>query len=89
MSKAAERVVNAIFTSRLHYCNSLLAGLTVQDFTCVQRLQNAAAKCVLMRSLDFSAKDMLCELHWCVNECIINCYYSLTKLLMVLPMNTL
>ena len=59
----AERVVNAIFTSRLDYCNSLLAGLTVQDFTRLQRLQNAAARCVLMRPRDLSATDM-CELHW-------------------------
>ena len=62
--QVAERVVNAIFTSRLDYCNSLLAGLTVQDFTRLQRLQNAAARCVLMRPRDFSATDMLCELHW-------------------------
>ena len=53
--QVAERVVNAIFTSRLDYCNSLLAGLTVQDFTRLQRLQNAAARCVLMRPR---------ELHW-------------------------
>ena len=62
--QVAERVVNAIFTSRLDYCNSLLAGLTEQDFTRLQRLQNAAARCVLMRPRDFSATDMLCELHW-------------------------
>ena len=30
----------------------------------MQRLQNAAARCVLMRPRDFSATDMLCELHW-------------------------
>ena len=58
-----ERVVNAIFTSRLDYCNYLLAGLTVQDFTRLQRLHNAAARCVLMRPLDSSAKYMLCDLH--------------------------
>ena len=59
--------VNAIFTystSRLDYCNSLLAGLTVQNFTRLKRLQSASARCVLMRPRDFSAKDMLCELHW-------------------------
>ena len=61
---AAERVANAIFTSRLEYCNSLLAGLTVQEFTRLQRIQNAAARCVLMRPRDFSATDMLCERHW-------------------------
>ena len=62
--QVAERVVNAIFTSRLDYCNSLLAGLTVQDFTRLQILQNTAARCVLMRPRDLSATDMLCELHW-------------------------
>ena len=61
--QVAERVVNAIFTSRLDYCNSLLAGLTVQDFTRLQRLHNPAARCVLMRTLDSSVKYMLCDLH--------------------------
>ena len=56
--------MNAIFTSRRDYSNSLLAGLTVQDFTRLQRLQNAAARCVLMRPRSFSATYMLCELHW-------------------------
>ena len=56
--------MNAIFTSRLDYCDFLLAGLTVQDFTRLKRLQNAAARCVLMRPRDFSATDKLCELHW-------------------------
>ena len=36
--RVADRVMNAIFTSRLDYCNSLLAGLTVQDFTRLKRL---------------------------------------------------
>ena len=58
----AERVVNAIFTSRLDYCNYLLADLTIQDFTRLQRLQNTAARCVLMRPWDFSTTDLLCEL---------------------------
>ena len=34
-----ERVVNATFTSRLDYGNYLLDGLTVQDFTRLQRLR--------------------------------------------------
>ena len=37
--QVAERVVNVIFTSRIDYCNSLLAGLTVEDVTLLQRLQ--------------------------------------------------
>ena len=78
-------MVNAIFTSRLDYCNSLMAGLTVQDFTRLQILQNGAARCVLMRPRDFSATDMLCELHWLpvCKRVFINCCYSLTKLLIV------
>ena len=62
--QVAERVVNVFFTSRLDYCNSLLAGLTVKDFTHLERLHNAAARCVLMRPRDVSATDMLCESHW-------------------------
>ena len=42
--QVAERVVNALFTSRLDYCNSLLACVTVHNFTRLQRLQNAAAR---------------------------------------------
>ena len=59
--EVAERVVNAIFTSRLDYCNSLLTGLTVQDCTHLKRLQNTTARYVLMRPRNFSVKDMLRE----------------------------
>ena len=62
--RVAERVENSILTSRLDYCNSLLAGLTVRDFTRLRRLQNAAARYVLMRPRDFSATDMLREQLW-------------------------
>ena len=62
--QVAERVEGAIFTSRLDYCNYVLAGLTVQDFIPLQRLQNAAERFVLMRPRDFSTTNMLCELHW-------------------------
>ena len=62
--QVAERVVNAIFTSKLDYCKFSVTGLTVQDFTRLQRLQNTAARCVLMSPRDSSDKDMLRELHW-------------------------
>ena len=41
--QVAGRVVNAIFTSRQDYCNSLLAGLF---FTRLQRLQNVLAQII-------------------------------------------
>ena len=56
--------ISVIYSSNVTILKLLLAGLTVQDFTRLQRLQNAAARCVLMRPRDFSATDMLCELHW-------------------------
>ena len=88
--QVAERVVNAIITSRLDYCKSLLAGLTVQDFTRLQRLQNAAARCVLMRPRDLVLQTccVSCTGSRCVNEYILNCCYSHTIRLMVQPLNT-
>ena len=63
-TKVAERVVNALVTSRLDYCNGLLYGLTEANFNRLQRIQNAAARCVLKRSRDSSATAMLNLLHW-------------------------
>ena len=63
-TKVAERVVNALVTSRLDYCNGLLYGLTEANFNRLQRIQNAAARCVLKRSRDSSATAMLKLLHW-------------------------
>ena len=46
-----ERVVNAIITSRLDYCNALLYGPSVANITCLQRIHNSAARLILRRPL--------------------------------------
>ena len=45
--KTIERVVNAIITSRIDYCNALLYGTSGKNLVKLQRLQNVAAKIIL------------------------------------------
>ncbi len=45
----AEKLVHAFMTSRLEYCNALLAGCSASSINKLQRVQNAVAR-VLNRS---------------------------------------
>ena len=60
----AERVVNAMVTSNLDYCNSLLYGIAGHQLLRLQRIQNTAARLILQRDRWSSATTMLNELHW-------------------------
>ena len=60
----AERVVNAMVTGNLDYCNSLLHGITAGQLGRIQKLQNTAARLILRRTRHSSATIMLHELHW-------------------------
>ena len=60
----AERVVNAMVTSNLDYCNSLLYGIAGHQLWRIQRIQNSAAGLILQRDRWSSATTMLNELHW-------------------------
>ena len=60
----AERVVNAMVTGNLDYCNSLLYGITAGQLGRLQRIQNTAARLILRRNRRSSATVMLHELHW-------------------------
>ena len=60
----AERVVNAMVTSNLDYCNSLLYGIAGHQLLRLQRIQNTAARLILQRDRWGSATTMLNELHW-------------------------
>ena len=60
----AERVVNAMVTNNLDYCNSLLYGISGHQRLRIQRIQNTAARQILHRDRWSSARNMLNELHW-------------------------
>ena len=65
LSKAdTEKLVNALVTSRLDYCNGLLAGATQCVIKPLQMVQNHAARVVsLSRKFDH-VTPTLNELHW-------------------------
>lgn len=48
LRKTRERVINALVTSRLDYCNSLLYGTIDKNFARLQRVQNAAARIIMV-----------------------------------------
>ena len=56
-----ERLANAIMTSLLDYCNSLLHVATANDIARLQRMYNSAARLILRSD---SATPLLCILHW-------------------------
>ena len=76
-----ERVVNAIITPRLDYCNCLMYGISVN------RIHNPAARLILHSD---SAMPLLCILHWLPNHrgSSLNFLYLLTKLCTTMPQNT-
>ena len=59
-----ERVINAIITSRLDYCNALLYGTCVGNISRPQRIHNSAARLISCRPRSNSDRPLLQELHW-------------------------
>lgn len=62
--KTRERVINALVTSRLDYCNSLLYGTIDKNFARLQRVQNAAARIIMGVPKRDSITPVLKDLHW-------------------------
>ena len=61
---AAQVLVQALVTSKLDYCNSLLCGLPKNVIKQVQRVQNAAARVVTLSPKFCHITPVLANLHW-------------------------
>ena len=59
-----ERVINALITSRIDYCNSLLYNTSANNISHLQRMYNAAARLILCRPRTDRATPLLRKLHW-------------------------
>ena len=59
-----ERVINALITSRLDYCNSVLYNTSANNISRLQRIHNAAARLILCRPRTDRATPLLHKLHW-------------------------
>ena len=63
-SDSAAQIIHAFVTSRLDYCNSLLAGIPASSVARLQKIQNTAARIItLSRKLDHIT-PVLVQLHW-------------------------
>ena len=58
------RLVLAFITSRLDYCNSVLAGLLQATLEPLQRVQNAAVQLIFQLGRREHITPGLCQLHW-------------------------
>lgn len=62
--KAAKQIVISLVISHLDYANAILINLPAKTIYPLQRIQNQAAKLILMHNCSDSSADALKELHW-------------------------
>ena len=62
--ESTKLMINALVTSRLDYCNSLMFGLPKYSIERLQKLQNKAARLVVQHPSTSSSAPMLKRLHW-------------------------
>jgi hypothetical protein len=75
---ACARLVTARVTSRLDYCNSVLAGLPAEQLNRLQRIQNNAARLVLKKGKRDHVTPLLKQLHWLPVK--LRCQYKIAIL---------
>ena len=63
-TEAAKSAVNALVTSRLDYCNSLLYNIPLPQTARLQRVQNNAARLITRTSKHDHITPVLKKLHW-------------------------
>ena len=66
-----QKLVHAVISQRLDYCNSLFMNINKENLNKLQKVQNSAARMVLGRRRQDSATQALRELHWLNIECRI------------------
>ena len=62
--EATKSLVYGLVTSRLDYCNSLLAGIPKTQIAKLQRVQNTAARIITRSPRCDHIRPVLRELHW-------------------------
>ena len=68
---ATEQLIHSLVSSRLDYCNSLLYGVPKYKISYLQRVQNIAARIVMLCSRRDHITPYLESLHWLPVECHI------------------
>ena len=81
--EATEKLIHALVTSRIDYCNSLLSGVTSKLLSKMQRVQNTAARLIYRRRVREHISPVLHQLHWLpvkeriVYKILLLCYKAL------------
>ena len=63
-SECTEKLIRAIITSRLDYCNSLLYGVADHHIQKLQRVMNASARLIFCAPKHCHITPLLQQLHW-------------------------
>ncbi len=69
---ALEKLIHALISSRIDYCNTLLVGIPDYSMSKVQRLQNSAARLLTGCKKFDHITPILFTLHWLPVECRID-----------------
>ena len=63
-SKYTEKLIHALITSKLDYCNSLLHGVPDHHMQKLQRVMNAGARLIFCAPKHCNITPLLQQLHW-------------------------